>query len=287
MTTTSLTQAPLAALAVGTAHYLDVWGSTAFVESYGEGQPILCIHSAGQSGAQWRGVVGGLARRGYTAVVVDLPGHGRSELLRGGPVTELGTYAQWCIEIIDQLGLDRPYVVGCSIGGKITLDIATRIPDRLSGAVAMAADAHNQGQNEAGLIRALQDTVSPSRSDRTYYGTLAACGVGVPEQRRQIIADMHRREDPLVSNSDLIGWARHDLRDRLARITCQCHVVVGADDFWMDPESARATADAIDSCRFTILEGIGHYPMEEVDGFADLLDSWLRTASTHAASAVT
>lgn len=267
-----------AATVTGTAHYLTIWGRMAFVETYGDGIPVLCVHSAGQSGVQWRTVVGELAARGYRAVVVDLPGHGRSEMLDDGPVTDLGVYARWCIEVIDRFELDSPFVVGCSIGGKITLDIGSRVPSRLSGIVAMAADARNDGQNEAGLTRALEDSVSPSRSDRTYYGTLAACGVAVPDDRTEIIARMHRREDPLVSNSDLIGWARHDLRDRLPDITCPCHIVVGGDDFWMDPESARWTAENIDSSDFTVLDGIGHYPMEEVPNFAALLDGWLRTS---------
>ena len=262
---------------VGTARYLTLHGRLAFVETYGDGHPILCIHSAGQSGVQWRTVVGELAELGYKAVVVDLPGHGRSEMLDTGPVTDLETYSQWCIEIIDRLSLDMPFVVGCSIGGKITLDIASRIPSRLSGVVAMAADAQNDGQNAAGLTRALEDSVSPSRSDRTYYGTIAACGVAVPADRTEIIARMHRREDPLVSNSDLIGWARHDLRGRLTDITCPCRVVVGADDFWMDPESARWTAENIPGGSFTLLDGIGHYPMEEIHNFASLLDGWLRS----------
>ncbi|WP_218005168.1 alpha/beta fold hydrolase [Actinomadura macra] len=279
MTSTAGTPEPAPAAISGTAHYFPLWGRTAFAESYGAGEPILCVHSAGQSGAQWRAAVGGLAARGYRAVVVDLPGHGRSEMLDAGPVTDLGVYAQWCVEVIDHFRLADPYVVGCSIGGKIALDIGTRIPNRLAGIVAMAADARNDGQNEAGLNRALHDTVSPSRSDRTYYGTLAACGAAVPGARAEIIARMHRREDPQVSTSDLIGWARHDLRDRLARITCPCHVVVGADDFWMDADSAERTAAAIPGSGFTVLDGIGHYPMEELDDFAAVLDDWLHPGS--------
>jgi hypothetical protein len=34
----------------------------------------------------------------------------------------------------------------------------------------------------------------------------------------------------------------------------------------------------------TVLPGVGHYPMEEIDGFAALLDLWLR-ALTGAATA--
>lgn len=264
------------AVATGTAHYLRIDGRLAFVETYGAGAPVLCIHTAGQSGVQWRDTVAELSARGWQAVVVDLPGHGRSELPSSGPVTDLGEYARWCVEVVRALGLRGPRIVGCSIGGKIALDVAARLGDEASGLVAMAADAQNDGQNERALSRSLSDAVAPSRSDRTYYGTITACGGAVPMERRRLIAEMHRREDPQVSLNDLIGWARHDLRDRLGDITCPARLVIGADDFWLADSTAEATAAGIAGCELTVLDGIGHYPMEEIDGFAAVLDGWLR-----------
>ena len=65
----STTKAP-----VMRAEYRDVDGVASFVEQWGSGQPVLCIHTAGQNGVQWRGVAPGLVARGYRVVVPDLPG---------------------------------------------------------------------------------------------------------------------------------------------------------------------------------------------------------------------
>jgi pimeloyl-ACP methyl ester carboxylesterase len=266
--------------------YLEVGGSLAFVEQSGEGTPVLCLHTAGQSGVQWRHVTGELAALGYRVVVPDLPGHGRSEPAPGGPVTDLGAYAAWCVELIERLALERPFVVGCSIGGKIALDVATRISDRLAGVVAMAADAWTGGRPSVrGLRRELSDVAAPSRTDRTHFGTLAVVGRSVPPARAELIATMHRREDPAVSNSDLIGWATHDLRAALPGISCPAHLVVGADDLWLDPDAVRWAAAQIPGARATVLDGIGHYPMEEIDGFAAVLDGWLTELAPAAAGA--
>ena len=86
---------------------------------------------------------------------------------------------------------------------------------------------------------------------------------------------MHRREDPEISTSDLIGWATHDVRATLDGVACPTHLVVGDDDLWLDPADVRRAAELIPDSRFTLLEGIGHYPMEEVEGFADVLHGWL------------
>ena len=265
--------------------YLEISRSLAFVEEHGAGPSVLCLHTAGQSGVQWRYVSRGLAARGYRVIVPDLPGHGRSEPAPSGPITDLGEYARWCGDLIEMLSLGRPYVVGCSIGGKVALDLATRIPDRLAGLVAMAADAWTGGKpGVPGLRRELSDVAAASRTDRTYLGTLAVLGRSVPPPRAELIATMHRREDPEVSTSDLIGWSTHDLRERLARVSCPAHLVVGADDLWVAADRVRWAAEQIPGARCTVLDGIGHYPMEEIEGFDAVLARWLAELGSEVAA---
>jgi pimeloyl-ACP methyl ester carboxylesterase len=261
-------------------HHLELEGAVAFVEDWGEGKPVLCIHTAGQSGVQWRDVAPALAQRGYRVIVPDLPGHGRSEAAPGGPVRDLRRYGAWCEALIDALALERPFVVGCSIGGKIALDLAIRRGLRLSGVVAMAADAGMPASAGAAMARSLEreleDSAAPSRSDRTWLGTLAVVGRSVLPQRAERIAVMHRREDPLVSNCDLIGWALFDCDAALPGIRCPVHLVLGQDDLWLDAGHVRRTAGRIPGARCTVLEGIGHYPMEELEDAAQRIDGWCR-----------
>jgi pimeloyl-ACP methyl ester carboxylesterase len=258
------------------ASYTEVGGTLSYVEQCGSGPSVLCVHTAGQSGVQWRYTIEPLAALGYHVVVPDLPGHGRSEPAPDGPVEDLAHYTDWCEELIEHLGLDRPYAVGCSIGGKIVLDLATRLGDRLSGAVVLAADAGMGKVGLSGLYRELEDVAAPSRSDRTHLGTLAVVGSTLPAKRAELIATMHRREDPVVSTSDLIGWGTHDVRAELEAVECPVHLVAGEDDLWLDAAKVRRTAERLPGARFTLLPGIGHYPMEELDSFAATLDWWLR-----------
>lgn len=262
------------------AHYLSLGGALAFVEEHGDGPAVLCLHTAGQSGAQWRMAAPALAERGWRVLVPDLPGHGRSDPAPGGPVRDLGDYGAWCEALLDQMAPDRPAVVGCSIGGKIALDLACRRGDRLRGVVAMAADGGlpaAEGRAFArSMERELEDSAAPSRSDRTYLGTLAVLGRTIAESRRQLIATTHRREDPAITNSDLIGWASFDRWDALSSIRCPVRVVIGEDDLWMSPPRAQRTAALIPGAEYTLLPGIGHYPMEEMADMAERLDGWLR-----------
>ena len=269
------------------ARYVDVDGALAFVELAGEGQPVLCIHTAGQSGAQWRHTTTALAAHGYRVVVPDLPGHGRSEPAPGGPVRDLADYARFCLTLVDRLGLQSPLVVGCSIGGKIALEMAAQAGEGIAGVVAMAAEAGRGHIKLNSLERELEDIAAPSRADRTYLGTQAVLGSAVDEARARLIATMHRREDPAVSNSDLIGWGTHDVRGALGTIRQPVHLVAGEDDLWISADRVRWAASQLVDGRFTLLPGIGHYPMEEIADFADVLAGWLAELTVRAAARLT
>lgn len=271
------------------SRYLEIGGALGFVEIVTPDRrdidpatlpAILCIHTAGQSGVQWRRVARDLANRGYRVIVPDLPGHGRSEPAPGGPVTSIVDYGDWLCSVLDALDIERPYVIGCSIGGKLTLELATRPERPLSGAIAMEAEAGPGRVNVNGLRRELEDVAGPARAERTYLGTLASVGRSVPEAKAHVVALMHKREDPEISSSDLIGWGTHDVRDRLNQVTAPLHVVAGRDDPWIVVDEIARVAEMVNEnspgrARFTVLDGIGHYPMEEIEDFATLVDTWI------------
>ena len=264
------------------AHQLIIDDRIAFVEDWGDidATPLLAVHTAGQSGVQYRHVAADLAALGYRVIVPDLPGHGRTEPAKNGPVTDLGEYAQFGLTVLDQLGIDKFVAVGCSIGGKITIDLAVRAGDRIIAAIAMAAGSRPGHVSLRGLTRELVDISTPSRSDRTYWGTRAVVGSAIDDDKRELIARMHCREDPIVSNSDLIGWGSHDVSEGLPGVTCPTVLVAGEDDLWIDSAAIRRDAESIPRGTFVQLPGIGHYPMEEMSDFAEAVDSWVRSADT-------
>lgn len=257
------------------AGYVPTSFGRCFVEVAGEGPAVLLLHTAGQSGVQWEETLRGLSALGFTAVVPDLPGHGRSDPATGGPVEDVGAYRRACEEIAEGLGLDRYFVAGVSVGGKLALDFAVNGGEAVLGVVACEAEAYNRKQSASGLRRAREGSASPSAAERTYYGTLASVGSAVPADRAELIALRHRREDPMITATDLGAWATHDLRGRLGEARCPVRLVAGSEDFWIDLDDVRATAAEIPGAKVTVLDGIGHYPMEELPDFPERLAAWL------------
>lgn len=259
------------------ARYLEVAGQHAFVECWpGDRDTILCIHTAGQSGAQYRHAAPSLAARGFEVLVVDLPGHGRSEPVRGGPVDDLGWYAGWCADFLDVWESGPAWLLGCSIGGAIALDIATRPRARVRGVIALDPSGVLGGA-DGWVPRSplLEDAGSPSMRERTYLGTVEACGTAVPPSRVETIAQMHCREDWHVTVSDIHGAFTHDIRSALGGVSCPVYLAAGEDDYFVPSHRVRRIAELLPRARFELLAGTGHYPIEELSDLGAIVEDWI------------
>lgn len=88
----------------------------------GTGEPLILIHGTGSRIQTWDPIFGDLARH-CDVIAVDLPGFGKSDAPSGSPID---TLPDAVAELITELNLDRPHVVGNSIGGSVALTLGAR-----------------------------------------------------------------------------------------------------------------------------------------------------------------
>jgi esterase len=97
------------------------------VAEYGDGPPLILLHGIGSRGVSWWPVIDPLAAQ-FRLIVPDQRGHGASDK---PPVGYLHTdYAADLAGLIEALAIERPRIVGHSLGGLVTLAWAIRNPDR-------------------------------------------------------------------------------------------------------------------------------------------------------------
>lgn len=96
----------------------------------GTGTPVVFLHGLGSDRRRWEPVLRHLPHD-VRSVCVDLPGHGDSPDERRDAVSAVGAVH----ELIDALGLDRPVVVGHSLGAIVGLLCAATFPTRAAVAV--------------------------------------------------------------------------------------------------------------------------------------------------------
>jgi pimeloyl-ACP methyl ester carboxylesterase len=99
-----------------------------------EAPSVVLLHGSMANSASWMGDVGVLAQR-FRVFAVDMIGEpGFSAASR--PPLASGAYAPWFGEVLAGLGVEKPALVGISLGGWLALEYATRHPERVS-AVAL------------------------------------------------------------------------------------------------------------------------------------------------------
>src|SRR3712207_4582359 len=92
---------------------------------------ILFLHGFMGSGADWAHTISALDERSY-CVAPDLPGHGSSlGMPHPGAYTIEGA-AQALLTLLDELEIERPLIVGYSMGGRLALYLALRHAERCS-----------------------------------------------------------------------------------------------------------------------------------------------------------
>jgi pimeloyl-ACP methyl ester carboxylesterase len=116
---------------------IEVNGETLHYVDIGSGPPILMIHGlGGQLRNFGRAMVDDLARD-YRVIRVDRPGSGYSPRAAGRSA-RLRVQAETIAEFIRILKLDRPLIVGHSLGGALALSIALNHPDVVGGLALVA-----------------------------------------------------------------------------------------------------------------------------------------------------
>lgn len=239
-----------------------------YFEEAGQGTPVLCLHTAGADTRQWRHLMNDPeVTKGHRLIAFDMPWHGKSLPPEGFETEEylLTTelYIETVLAVASGLGLERPVLAGCSMGGRIALQLAALHGDRFAGFVAIEAsdfqpawydidwfhrpDAHG-GEMGAALVSA---NISPCAPKAERWNTLW----------------MFMASGPGVFRGDLSFYTRDEsLIGRLGQIDTTrtpVHILVGAYDLTCTPEDAARTAAAIPGATLAVMDDLGHFPMSE------------------------
>jgi pimeloyl-ACP methyl ester carboxylesterase len=149
----------------GTGRYAEVNGINLYYETMGTGRPLILLHGGLGSGEMFGPVRPALAEH-HQVIVPDLQGHGRTADI-DRPI-DIRLMADDIAALIDHLELDKPDLVGYSLGGGVALQTAVKYPDKVRRLVV--ASAHiwrdaippemlaQQAQVNAGAAEAIKDT---------------------------------------------------------------------------------------------------------------------------------
>ncbi len=239
-----------------------------YFEEAGEGIPLLCLHTAGSDGRQFRALLNDEAiTRHYRVIAFDMPWHGKSSPPSGWQDEEYRltteSYSGMIMDVAGALELDRPVAIGCSIGGRIVLNLALEHPGAFRALIGLQSGAYVEPYYDSGWLH---------RADVHGGEVCGAIAAGLisplaPEEPRWETIWHYMQGGPGVFKGDLFFYQIDgDIRDRIGGIdTSQCplYMLTGEYDYSCAPADTEAAAALIDGARVVIMPGLGHFPMSE------------------------
>ncbi|CAM4241848.1 Alpha/beta hydrolase [Bordetella tumbae] len=239
-----------------------------YFEEAGEGIPLLCLHTAGSDTRQYRALMNeAQVTRRFKVICFDLPWHGKSSPPAGWHEEryQLGSkeYADIILAVTNALSLDRPVVMGCSIGGRIVLHLALHHAKYFRGLIGLQSGAHVDPYYDLDWLH---------RPD-VHGGEVCAgivsglVGPASPEEHRWETLWHYMQSGPGVFKGDLHFYtADGDIRKDLTRINtqeCPLWLLTGEYDYSCTPEDTALLGKSIPGSKWQIMKGMGHFPMSE------------------------
>ncbi len=239
-----------------------------YIEEAGQGIPLLCLHTAGSDGRQYRHMMTDPAITDHFRVIAfDLPWHGKSNPPVGFHEEEYrltsDLYTDAILAVADAMELDRPALIGCSMGGRIVLNLGAHHADRFRALIGVECADHqtswydtswlHRGDVHGGEVCAamVSGLVAPQSPDEYRWETLWG----------------YMQSGPGIFKGDLHFYREDsDYRDRTHLIDtkrCPLYLLTGEYDYSCTPEDTVRTAEAIDGAEAVIMKECGHFPMSE------------------------
>lgn len=238
-----------------------------YFEEAGSGIPLLCLHTAGADCRQYRHVLNDpdITSR-FRVVAFDMPWHGKSNPPDKYWLIEykltMALYVATIRAMAAALGMERPVVMGCSMGGYIVLKLAHDHPRELRGVVSLEGAAKSAGRfNEflhhpaihgsefvASYTSGLNSPTSPEAGPRECFWYYAQGGPGV------------------YAGDTYFARAEFDMTEQVKEIDtslCPVSVLTAEYDYSALPEMTKYVADSIKGSSFTFMKGMGHFPIIE------------------------
>ncbi len=239
-----------------------------YFEEAGTGIPLVCLHTAGADTRQFRGLLNDerITSR-YRVIAFDLPWHGKSSPPAGWQDEEYRLssegYVGLIMSFIHALELDRPVVMGCSIGGRICLHLALDHASAFRAIIGLQAAANTPRYYDPSWL-VHPEVNGQIASAATVMGLM--CPESPSVERWETLWH-YMQGGPGVFRGDLFFYQIDgDYRERVREIDTSrtpLYLLTGEFDYSCSPADTKETAAHIKGATVKIMPRLGHFPMSE------------------------
>lgn len=264
-------------------HYLDLSGGQLHYVSAGNGPPLLLLHQAPLSHAEFLSIIPALAEH-FTVYAWDAPGHGNS--FTPEVEYEVPDYLSTLVEFVDGLGLDRVSILGHHSGAAFTREFAARYPER-TGRIILSGSARAPANPKNDLPKARAFLAQPYSRELsmdpggeflpdawTRYVTLASPGAKLETVFLPFVIGLDARTKPYDMH---LAIFRYEDWSDYRTVDAPVMLLAGDGDFFLDRERLDYTCTLFPSCEVhPLIENAGAFTALERPGpYADAIIEFL------------
>jgi pimeloyl-ACP methyl ester carboxylesterase len=234
----------------------------------GHGEPVLMVHGIGSQWQVWRPMIP-LLEREREVIAVDLPGFGASPALPDGAEPTPDALTDAVVGFLDEIGLDTPLVVGNSLGGLVTLELARRGRARAAVAICPSGFALPRERRFATrrflievpmarrIVRRAPELVRNPVARTLLFAGFMAYPWRVPAD--EAVAMFRNLAGSPGFDATLDGLSEFTFRDG-QEIDVPVTIVWGTRDYLLLPRQAQRAARVIPGAQLIRLSRAGHVP---------------------------
>ncbi len=230
--------------------------STEPAEIAGEGPALVLLHGFTDTSRSFSLMAPHLA--GRRLIIPDLRGHGASQAGRGGfsPADFAGDIAG----LIRTLRLERPVLVGHSLGSMVAIETAAANPDLLGGLVVLAGTLRPEFADDHPMVMGVGGLVDPISSADPFYDYWHACEAKVSPEFLLMVAREASAMPAALWRAILQQVRRTDLTASARALRVKTLVIGGGRDPLFDATHQQRLRDEIPGAAFVSADHCGHNP---------------------------
>ncbi len=243
---------------------------------------VLLVHGLGEHCQRYDHLAAHINQHGYALSSMDLPGHGKSDGLRGH-VDSFEVYEKAVLELYERTKSSHSntpiFLLGHSMGGLIATKLLLNHQDKFQGALLSGAAIQSPQEPPAWQVAIIKFIAKLFPKAKML--ALDASAVS----RDPAVVEKYMN-DPLVSKEKLSAQflvsmtnAMQECKDNAQNIGLPLNIMHGSADVMTAPEGSQFLQDAVSSSdkQLTLYDGLFHEIFNEPEGediFAEMV-AWM------------
>ncbi|OGZ17939.1 MAG: hypothetical protein A2Z78_01905 [Candidatus Nealsonbacteria bacterium RBG_13_36_15] len=226
----------------------------------GKGQPILVLHGWGGSSDSWAKVQKILADKGFSVIVPDFPGFGKSKCPK--EAWGISNYVQWLKDLIKIVKIEEPFsLLGHSFGGRVAIKFSVKYPEKIKALILCSSAGIKPEKNlktkTLYYIGKIGNYLFSKKPLRKFKDSARNTFYRVIQQRDYLKVKGTMKETiKKVLTEDLFGY--------LSQIKVKTLIIWGENDLMVPIKYGYIMEQEIPNSKIIALPKIGHSPHLEI-----------------------